>query len=327
MRSERAAETVRPAHRAEYLLTRVVEAALTRAPERFAENVGSVVGGLISRPFGIRSTVVRDNLRRAFPAAEPAWLERTAAATYRHLGRETAATVRLHRLGPEGIVARTEMVGWDALLEAVDLGRGAILATGHLGNWEIGAAAVAARGLPISAVVQGQSNHLVDARIDGNRRALGIETISRGTARTSVPRALRGGRVVGIVADQDAGRSGIFVPFFGHPASTHRGPALFALRIGAPIFVSAALRLGADPRYRVYLERLEPVRTGDLGNDVAALTERISARLEDLIRLAPEQYFWFHRRWKTAPPTELASQAPGTTPADTRDTHLEDGSP
>jgi Kdo2-lipid IVA lauroyltransferase/acyltransferase len=327
MPSDRRATPVRAAHRAEFLLTRAVQSGLSLAPERVAEAFGGIVGRLVQWPLGIRTPVVRQNLRRAFPDADPAWLDALVTATYRHLGREAAATMRLHRLGPAGVVARTEMVGWESLLEALAEGRGAILAAGHLGNWEVGAAALAARGLPTSGVVQRQSNRLVDERLDRNRRVLGVDTIPRGEARTRVPRALRSGRVVGMVADQDAGRSGIFVPFFGQPASTHRGPALFALRIGAPIFVAAALRVADAPRYRVHLERLEPVRTGDLAADVAALTERVSRRLEELIRISPEQYFWFHKRWKTAPPTELASQASGTTPAESPDAHPEDGPP
>jgi KDO2-lipid IV(A) lauroyltransferase len=107
---------------------------------------------------------------------------------------------------------------------------------------------------------------------------------------------------VGIVGDQDARRSGIFVPFFGRLASTHRGPALFALRLGAPVFSCTARRLpGKDVRYEVRGERVEFERTGELDRDVSALTSELALRLEKEIRLAPEQYFWFHKRWKTQP--------------------------
>src|ERR1044071_6584728 len=99
-----------------------------------------------------------------------------------------------------------------------------------------------------------------------------------------------------------AGLSGIFVPFFGRPASTHRGPALFALRLGAPVFSCIARRLpGSEVRYEVRGERVEFERTGNLDRDVNALTAELALRLENEIRRAPEQYFWFHKRWKTQP--------------------------
>jgi Kdo2-lipid IVA lauroyltransferase/acyltransferase len=313
------------AHRAEYLLTRGAEAAVSRLPLHLAEAFGAAVGGLVHRPLGIRSDVVHGNLRRAFPDAAPEWIEAVARSAFRHLGRETIATMRLSSLGDAGIVDRTEMVGLEDLVAALAEGRGAILATGHLGNWEVDAAAIAARGLPMSGVVQRQSNRLVDARLDANRRRLGVETIVRSDARTRVPRALRAGHTVGLVADQDAGRSGLWVPFFGVPASTHRGPALFALRLGSPVFISAALRLPGENRYRVILERVEARRTDDLAADVERLTARLSVGLESLIRLAPEQYFWFHKRWKTPPPKEPSPSPAGTTGMATKVAQRQEG--
>jgi KDO2-lipid IV(A) lauroyltransferase len=127
-----------------------------------------------------------------------------------------------------------------------------------------------------------------------------------------VPRLLRKNAVIGIVGDQDARRAGVFVPFFGRPASTHRGPALFALKLGAAVFSCVARRLpGPTVRYEVAGQNVPVPRTGDLEADVTALTAELAARLEGEIRKAPEQYFWFHRRWKTQPPAELYPSAAG----------------
>jgi KDO2-lipid IV(A) lauroyltransferase len=116
---------------------------------------------------------------------------------------------------------------------------------------------------------------------------------------------------VGIVGDQDARGAGIFVPFFGRPASTHRGPAVFSLRFGAPAFACVARRLpGPGVRYRVSGQQVEVPRTGQLDEDVEALTAALAARLEAEIREAPEQYFWFHRRWKSKPPVERQPALP-----------------
>ena len=300
------------AHRVEYALARTLETAVATLPEGAADGVGRRIGRTV-HALGIRRKVVESNLRLAFPEASDAWIAETTRKAYEHLGRESAAILRLSTLDPKAIVARTEPEGWDELEEARREGRGVILVTGHYGNWEIAAATVASRGIPIAAIVRRQGNRLVDARLDGLRRRLGVETITQREAPSRVPRILRKNGVVGIVGDQDARRAGVFVPFFGRPASTHRGPALFALKLNAPVFACVARRLpGPGVRYQVSGERVPVTRTGDLEADVQALTAELAARLEGQIRRAPEQYFWFHRRWKTSPPAEPAGAEKGT---------------
>jgi Kdo2-lipid IVA lauroyltransferase/acyltransferase len=312
-RRESGRETHPARHRVEYALARAMERAASALPERAADAFGRALGRTAYR-LGLRRGVVEDNLRRAFPDAGEAWLRRTGRAAYEHLGRESMAILRLSRLDPEAIVARTVPVGLDELLAAREEGRGVILATGHYGNWEIAAATVAARGIPIAAIVRRQGNRLVDARLDLLRRRLGVETISQREAPSRVPRILRANGVVGIVGDQDARGAGVFVPFFGRPASTHRGPALFALRLRAAVFACVARRLpGAGVRYEVSGRRLPVPASGDPEADVRALTAALAAHLEAEVRRAPEQYFWFHRRWKTPPRTEPAATGAGTT--------------
>ncbi|MDB4950432.1 MAG: KDO2-lipid lauroyltransferase [Gemmatimonadetes bacterium] len=300
------------AHRVEYALARGMETAVSMLPERAADRLGAGLGHLIHSPLKIRRGVVEENLRLAFPDASPAWIERTADGCYAHLGREATAMLRLSKLDPQAVVERTVTHGWDEMNEALEGGRGVILVTGHYGNWEIAAATVASRGVPIGAIVRRQGNRLVDARLNDLRRRLGVETIYQSEAPSRVPRLLRRNGVVGIVGDQDARRAGVFVPFFGRPASTHRGPALFALKLGAAVFSCVARRqAGADVRYDVIGERVPVARTDDLDADVRTLTAELAARLEAQVRVAPEQYFWFHRRWKTKPPRELEAAAGG----------------
>jgi KDO2-lipid IV(A) lauroyltransferase len=295
-----------PAQRAEYALARSLEKAVSILPEGAADRFGATIGRRI-HDLGIRRDTVDGNLRIAFPDADSDWIEKTRLAAYEHLGREAAQMLRLSKLDEQAVIERTIPVGLDDLRDALSLGRGIILVTGHYGNWEIAAAAVASRGLPIGAIVRRQGNRLVDERLQQLRRNLGVETIYQGQAPSRVPRLLRSNGVVGIVGDQDARRSGIFVPFFGRLASTHRGPALFALRLGAPVFSCTARRMpGKDVRYEVRGERVEFERTGELDRDVNALTSELARRLEKEIRLAPEQYFWFHKRWKTQPPSAPA---------------------
>jgi Kdo2-lipid IVA lauroyltransferase/acyltransferase len=299
-------------HRLESRAARTLEAVVAALPEQMADRVGAGIGTLLHWPLRIRLATVAANLRAAFPEASAGWISRTTRRAYQHLGREAAAMVRLARATPADVIERTELVGWEEFLAAVKGGRGVVVAAGHFGNWEIAAAAAAARGVPVSAIVQRQSNPLIFARIQERRHRLGVHTIERGDAPRQVPRALRAGHAVGVVIDQDARRSGVWVPFFGIPSSTSRGAALFSLRFETPLFSISGLRLPGDVRYRVRFERVVPRRTGDLGADVIALTAELTARLEAMVRQHPEQYFWFHRRWKTAPPTEPAPVGSGT---------------
>jgi KDO2-lipid IV(A) lauroyltransferase len=300
-------------HRVEYALARAMETAVSVLPERAAHRLGSGAGGLVGSPLRIRRRLVEENLRLAFPEADDAWVSRTADGAYAHLGREAAAMLRLSRLDPAAVVERTVPHGWDEMEEALGEGKGVILVTGHYGNWEIAAATVASRGVPIGAIVRRQGNRLVDARLNELRRRLGVETIYQSEAPSRVPRLLRRNGVVGIVGDQDARRSGVFVPFFGRPASTHRGPALFALKLGAAVFSCVARRRpGGEVLYDVMGERVPVPRSGDLEADVQSLTAELAARLEAQVRVAPEQYFWFHRRWKTRPPGEPGASRQGT---------------
>lgn len=290
------------AHLAEYGLARTLEKTVSAMPERAADMFGKSSGRVVYR-LGIRRNVVDENLRLAYPEKNDSWIAGVTRAAYEHLGREAVAMMRLSKLDAPAVIERTVLVGWDQMEGALSEGRGLLLVTGHYGNWEIAAAAVAARGVPIAAIVRRQGNRLVDQRLHELRRSLGVETIYQSQAPSRVPRVLRANGVVGIVGDQDARRSGIFIPFFGRPASTHRGPALFALRLNAPVFSCIARRLpGSKVRYEIAGERVDVTRTGDLEADVTTLTAELALRLERQIRPAPEQYFWFHKRWKTRPP-------------------------
>ena len=265
-----------------------------------------VLGGSIGRlgyfPLKFRRVLVEQHLRWAFPERDDAWIRATARAAYAHLGREAIATIRLARMSQADVLARTTVIGLEQFRDALAEGNGLVLASGHVGNHEIGAAALSARGIPLDLVVQRQANPLFDAALIESRRRLGLGVIDRFQATRLAIKALRGGRAVAFAADQNAGQAGVFVPFFGRLASTHRGAALFAVKTGAPLFLGTALRKGQ--KYEVLLQRVDVPREGELDEVVYRLTVAFTERLEAVVRQAPEQYLWLHRRWKTRPPEE-----------------------
>lgn len=294
------------AHRLEYLGFRVASLLARALPERAAVGFGALLGEVAYRLVRIRREEVERHLALAFPDWPPGWRQRVARESYCHLGREGVAVLRLAAPGAKDALARAPIAGYEVFERAVGGGRGAMVLSGHLGNWEVGAAALAARGVPLDVVVRGQGNPLFDRELRCTRERLGMQVIDQRAAAREVVRSLRAGRVVAMVGDQDAGRRGLFVDFFGMPASTARGPALLALRAGAPVFLGVALRAPAGPvPYDLRLVPLEVERTGVRDEDVRRLTEAYTRGLEALVREAPGQYFWHHRRWKSRPVQEL----------------------
>jgi KDO2-lipid IV(A) lauroyltransferase len=195
-----------------------------------------------------------------------------------------------------------EVTGVDHLERAQAAGRGALLLTGHFGNFEL-LGAWLGRMHPVDFVVKPLTNPYVDRWLEGLRRESGVGTLPLGLGVRGVYRALRENRWIALLADQDARRDGVFVPFFGRDASTPRGPAELAVRTGAPIVMGFGWR-GADGRLRL---DVGPTLTPDPGiadpeASVRDLTARHTAALEARVRERPEQWFWLHRRWKTAPP-------------------------
>lgn len=297
----------------EYAGFRVAQGAVCLLPEPAAQALGGGLGWVAGMVARIRRLDVDAHLALAFPERPPAWRRRVARASYLHLGREAAVLLRMASMSAEEIRARTTVEGMEALEEALAGGKGAILAAAHLGNWEIGAALLAARGVPLDVVVKRMGNPRFDRVLMEARRRLGVGTMEFSEAPPLVLRALRRGRVVALAGDQNMHRGGIFVPFFGKEAATARGPALFALRTGAPLFLAFPLREeGRRPRYRMVLRRLEAPREVGSARSTREATEEQVRRitlaymeaLEEAVRAHPEQYFWQHRRWKTRPGQE-----------------------
>jgi len=289
-------------YRIEFWILQAVSWVVVALPERAALAVGGSLGWFVGVVLRIRRVDTDRHLRIAFPEEDSNWRRRVAVASYIHLAREVIMTLRLARMTPEEIVRRTEMVGFEALRDAAAEGAGAVVISGHLGNWEIAAAAAAARGLPMDVVAHLQKNpHFYRHMVERQDR-LGLTVVVKNEAFRLIPKALAAGRVVALISDQNIRKRGVFVDFFGLTAATVKGPALFALRMGAPLFLGVAVRKPGYPSsYRVIVEPV-PFSDGITSTDaVRALTQRHVARLEARIRETPTQYFWQHRRWKTRP--------------------------
>jgi Kdo2-lipid IVA lauroyltransferase/acyltransferase len=305
--SERRGPTV--AHRVQYAILRALTWLLGLLPWRAATNLAGSIGTLFYSPLGIRRRVAEKQIAAAFPEFSSAEVSRVARESYRHLARVAAETLLLSRLNSAGILSHISKIdGLEHFEQQRAKGRGAIVLTGHIGNWEIGGAATAASGIPIDVVARLMGNPLFDDYLTTTRNNLGMTVVRDRDAVRHTARALRDGHVLGFLIDQSGLHiASSFVNFFGRPAKTPRGPAVLAIRLSAPVFFGVSIRQ-PDGRYRVHIRELVTERTGDTDRDVEAILNEYSRALEHFVRQAPEQYFWQHRRWKRQPadtPPEL----------------------
>jgi KDO2-lipid IV(A) lauroyltransferase len=188
----------------------------------------------------------------------------------------------------------------DHLDEVLARGRGAITATGHLGNFELISYLFNMTSPSMLAVGRSLDNPYLNDYLWATRERMGERVISKKGALKRIALALRHGDCVGFVPDQDAGRRGIFADLFGKKASSHASFAALALKMKVAVVPGYACRVGYPMKYRIYADRpIEPVDTGDWQRDLQAIVQEFNHRLEKYITEFPEQWLWTHRRWRT----------------------------
>ncbi len=177
-----------------------------------------------------------------------------------------------------------------------------ILLTGHFGNWEIIGHFLALMGYPVLALARPLDNPLINRYLLSMREAAGTRILTKWGATPALQQELeRGGRVA-FIADQNAGNSGVFVPFFGRLASSYKSIALLAAHYKVPIVAGYAKRVGGRFMFELATtDVIEPSEWADAEDPIFYITARYNRAIEQMIRLAPEQYLWVHRRWKSRP--------------------------
>lgn len=290
-----------PAHRIEYGLARIAQAGICILPAGAARELGAGLGSL-AYALGIRRDVSLGHLRRIFgEERSERELETIARESYRNFGRMVFEYGRFTRLTPDIIERTVSVSGAEHLDQALEGGAGALLIAGHFGNWEL-AATLATRGYPVTFLVGEQHNRLVDGLMNSLRQGLGVEIVPLTGSLLGVFRALRRNRIVAMLSDQDAGRSGVFVDFLGRSASTPYGPGRLAWKTGAPLLPGMAVRQGRARHVLTIRPPVEPPPAGSSEEEaVRHYTQAYTSVFEEFVRRYPEQYFWMHRRWKTRP--------------------------
>jgi Kdo2-lipid IVA lauroyltransferase/acyltransferase len=288
-------------HKLEYALVIALSAVMRLLPLRLVLWKGRFIGLLFYYFIPIRKSVTIQNIAETFPDKSPKQVRLIARNTYIQFGINITEYMRQTKVTAKELAERFTFVNEHLFQQAYDKGNGAILLSGHFGNWELMGGAIRSLGFPIVAIAKEQSNSLIDKVIANNRIAVRVETLQLGMALRGVLKSLRENKFVAILGDQDAHDEGVFVDFLGRPSSTAPGPAIFSLKTGAPIIFGNCVR---EPKgkYTVYLEE---VKTDDLEGvteeNIQILTQRHAKVFEKSIRKWPDHWFWMHKRWKTQP--------------------------
>lgn len=290
----------------------VIAAARNRDPER-ALRAGAALGRAWVLVDGPRVDVARINLELCFPERDPAWRRTTLLGSFENLGRSLAEVVLLHGCHREALLEGVTVEGLEHLeaARAASEHGGAFMLTAHFGSWELGGAVFASLGYPMTSVHRARGDEHLDELIAGWREGSGQEVIALGRAGIGALRALRRGRLVMMLTDQNARPGeGVFAPFFGVPASTRFGPARLAARLGVPVLPAFIHRVGASGEHvgRIHapLDLLpEPKDRNDSARVLAQNVASMNRAIEDVVRADPGQWMWAHRRFRTRPVGEL----------------------
>lgn len=287
-------------------------AAIARAlPLEAASDLGAFLGGVARLILPRRRRIAEENLRAALGLSEEEAAQ-SARAVFTQLGRSFVEFLALPAHAWDELEGRvtSEDGGMERLRAWNAAGRGAVLVTGHYGNWELLGATLGHHAGGVAYIFPAQSNPGTDAFINETRRRLGVELIPMEQGmRRALRRILEGGNI-GMLVDQDARKIGIHLPFFGRPASTLTGPARLAIRARSPLYVTLLERTG-PARFRArLLDWIEPREGAEEEAELARLTLALNETLERAIRERPDHWYWIHRRWKTPPPAPDRAAAP-----------------
>lgn len=222
--------------------------------------------------------------------------KRIAERSWTRFGRMIVDVMAFPKI-KQDIAQYASVEGKEHLDQALSFGNGAVLATAHSGNWEMIGAALGMRGYPMVGVAQKQTNADMDRLINEYRTLVGVHVTYKNGVREMI-RLLGQGKVIGMVMDQDAGRDGVILDFFGRKASCPQGPAFLARLKKAPI-VPAFITENPDGTHCLFIKECIWVEeSADKSADVKNATKRLTAIIESHVRQYPEEWFWLHDRWK-----------------------------
>lgn len=285
----------------QYLIIKTALEILAKIPRRqlvrLAIPLGKIWYGL--DPYHRR--IALKNMWNAFGREKKAFeIKQMVRANFIQLVRVTLEIPSLLKLSRRNLDTYVEISGIENLMSALAGGKGVLVLTAHLGNWELMALAASIElNLPMNVMVRPLDSVPFDRVITEVRSRTGNRVLDKDKSAGIVSQMLNENQVIGILLDQNSSwYEGVYVPFFGKIACTNKGLAMFAMRYGAIVVPAFNVRQ-KDGRYRIMIEPpLELVRTGNISSDIVENTARFNAVIEKYIRMAPDNWLWVHRRWR-----------------------------
>jgi KDO2-lipid IV(A) lauroyltransferase len=287
----------------EYALVRGLLAFVLSVGLEHALRIGRAVGDLLFLLDRKHRTRALRNLGNAFPDLPEEGRTRIARDAFRSVVLTIVEMAYLPRVLTRGSFTRHVHFRIHPEARAAIDGGGVVIFTAHIGNWELSGLASGMMGLPFTSVARPLDNPFLNGFVVRTRERSGQRIIFKRGALREMVRAVKSGGVLAVISDQNAGRHGVLVDFFGRPASATAAPATVALRQGVPLLPGWQRRVGPGFRHVLTIEApLTPPATGDRERDVHEMTQAMAQRMEEWIRREPGQWLWAHRRWKIRGP-------------------------
>ncbi len=286
--------------KAEYAVASTLVLLMEHLPLFLAKSISAATARLLDFAIPKLRQAAETNLTFGLPELTPTQRRRLINGTFQSVGRMLLALARAPRITPANVNQLISYEGLEHYQAAKQSGKGILVATAHLGNWELSAYTHAFMTEPMHVMVRPLDNPLIDALVERRRALSGNHLIYKKDAARNVLKALRANSAVGILIDQNAAASeGVFVNFFGKPACANAAFVKFAYHSEAKVIPGFAFWTEATQRYVLRFYPEIPM-TGNVQED----TQRIHTFLEQVIRQYPDQWMWIHRRWKTRPAGE-----------------------
>jgi KDO2-lipid IV(A) lauroyltransferase len=291
---------------AELAALKLTLGAIGSLPFKASLRIGESVGRILAKTFpGLQRTALR-NLEIALPELGAAEKRRIVRGVFESLGRHLGFVSHFRRFKSEDVRDLVDLVGRENFDAAYGRGKGVLFFTGHFGSWEVFNLLPRAFGFGMNILVRRVDNPLVESFVDAWRTRFGSVTIDKSRSARTMFRILKKGELLGILADLNVQeKEGVFVDFFGVPASTTTSIAKLALGTGAAILPAFAVWDDDKQKYVVHLEpEIEYDRDDASDGNVRRITQEITSVVEAYVRKYPDQWLWIHKRWNTRPPGE-----------------------
>lgn len=242
------------------------------------------------------------NLQRSFPEKDIREIIQIAKGVYRHFAIVAAEFFDMPFITKDNVHQWVEVEGYEHYVEAISKGKGLLSIVAHFGNWELLPIAVPIYAKPLHIVYRPLDNPVLDNLVEYVRTLHGNGLIPKGGSGKRIMELLKENQIIGILSDQNvAAYEGVFVDFFGRPACSGVGLAVMAMRSKAPVIAIFPARQKSG-KYKVIVKpAIEAICTDDYEMDLQVNTQRFTKIVEDIVREYPDQWFWFHQRWKTKP--------------------------